>query len=51
MITQLKYFHDIVVILAPGLLFSAKCAQFFFKIYEMKLNNGHFSFGTVTIHF
>ena len=57
MIMQLKYLHDslnIVVILAPGReFFSVKCAQFplTFNIYETKLNEGHFSFGTVVPSF
>ena len=47
MIIQFKHFHDslnIVVILTPG-------REIFFNIYGMKLNEEHFSFGTVIIHF
>ena len=50
MINPFKHFHDsvnIVLILAPGCeFFTAKCVQFFFNIYGMKLNEGYFTTAT-----
>ena len=56
MIMQFKNFYEtlnIVFILASGCeFFFAKCVQHLYaNIYGMKLNEGHFSSGTVIIHF
>ena len=54
MIIRFKGFHDsiniAVIVATASEFYSAKCAQLP-KIDEMKLNEGHFSFRIVVIHF